>query len=95
MDHSSVDRFDRVLETMARTHADLTKAVARIEAVVERETTVMERVLDKVDTLERRIDQLEQRAAKMDGWKAGAIATVGGGSAFGIKALFDFFTGGN
>jgi chromosome segregation ATPase len=86
-----LDRFDRVLETMAQTHVELTSAVVRIEAIVERETTVMERVLDKVDKLEQRLDQLEQRAAKMDGWRAGAIAATGGGAAFGLQWLLDIF----
>jgi chromosome segregation ATPase len=94
VDAVHIERFDRVLETMSRTHVELTSAVARLEAVVAKEVAVMERVLDNVDRLERRIDALEQRAAKFDGWKAGAIATVGGGSAFGLKALFDFFGGG-
>lgn len=89
-----VARLERALESMVTTHTDIVAVVARLEAVVDKEAKLLNRVLDGVDMLEKRVDALEQRAARYEGWRAGAIATVGGGSAFGLKALFDLLIGG-
>lgn len=88
-----VQRLDRVLETMAQAHTEMVAAVARIEAVVEKETRVLDRVLDSLDKLEARVDDLEKRAERFAGWKAGALAAAGGGTAFGLQRILEIFQG--
>jgi len=89
----AVERLDRVLETMAQSQTDMVAAVARIEAVVEKETRVLDRVLDSLDKLESGVDELEKRAERFAGWKAGALAAAGGGTAFGIQRIIDLLQG--